>query len=466
MARYLTLSLAAVIVLTGLAAAGAADAQEPTGSFVLVSDIHFDPFDPDGLARTLAVTDTEEWMARFAALPPAPASQYGKDTNHVLLASALAALAKNAADADFAVVTGDLLSHGFEDATAKALGAALGSAAQQAFAQRTTIFVAEALGEAFAGKPVFIALGNNDSDCGDYEIEPGGDYLAATRETVRKLVGADLVAADFDETYARGGYYAARHPTLADTLILVVNDVLWSERYQNACGSDGLAGGRAQMDWLKATLAAQKTAGGRVWMAHHIPWGIDPYSTEHSKADTCPAKVVPFMKDEFAAGFVNLLQEYADIIDTSLSGHVHFDDYRLLLDDAGKPIEIDKVVPAISPIFGQNPGFQKFTYDVASGQPSDFSTVYLANLPVLTPAVAGDWREAYVFSKAYGLPGYSVESVAALWNGLGQGGPIRDAYLGHYNVGHGTLAESDLKGYACAIAFLDPQSYSACYCGE
>ena len=262
MAGYLTLSLSAATIVTGLAIVAApALAQEPTGTFALVSDIHFDPFDPDGLAKTLAVTDAEDWMARFAALPPGPASQYGKDTNHVLLSSALAAIARTAADADFAIVTGDLLSHEFEDDTAKALGVPLGSPAQRAFSQRTAIFVAEALGDALAGKPVIIALGNNDSDCGDYEIEPGGDYLAATRETVRSLVGAGLVAPDFDATYAAGGYYAARHPTIADTLILVVNDILWSERYQDACGADGLAAGRAQMDWLMSTLAAQKASG-------------------------------------------------------------------------------------------------------------------------------------------------------------------------------------------------------------
>jgi sphingomyelin phosphodiesterase acid-like 3 len=465
MVRYLKLSLAAATIVTSFTTVSPLTAAESTGTFALVSDLHFDPFDPEGIARTLATTDAADWMARFDALPPGPASQYGKDTNHVLLSSALAAIAKTAANADFAIVGGDLLSHGFEDDTAKALGVPLGSAAQQAFAQRTTIFVAEALGVALAGKPVILALGNNDSDCGDYEIEPGGDYLAATRETVRKLVGADLVAPDFDATYAAGGYYAARHPTVADTVILVVNDVLWSERYQNACGKDGLAGGEAQMDWLQTTLAAQKAAGGKVWMVHHIPWGIDPYSTEHSKADTCPEKVVPFMQDTFATDFLDLVRQYADIIDTSLSGHVHFDDYRLLLDDAGKPLAIDKVAPAISPIFGQNPGFQIFTYDVATGEPKDFATITLANLPDLSPGNA-DWREAYVFSKAYGLPGYSVASVAALWTGLGQGGRIRDAYLGHYNLGHGTLAQSDLKGYACGVAFLDPASYAACYCGE
>jgi len=132
---------------------------------------------------------------------------------------------------------------------------------------------------------------------------------------------------------------------------------------------------------------------------------------------------------------------------------------------AGTPVAADKVVPAISPIYGQNPGFQVFTYDVASGEPRDFATIGLANLPDLTTADA-DWREEYAFTTAYGLPAYSPRSVAALWNGLGQGGRIRDTYLGRYTVGHGTLAEGSLKAYACAIAFLERASYSACYCGE
>ncbi len=149
----------------------------------------------------------------------------------------------------------------------------------------------------------------------------------------------------------------------------------------------------------------------------------------------------------------------------SLSGHIHFDDYRLLTDATGKAVETDKVVPAISPIFGQNPGFEMFSYDLKTGVPTDFTTTYLANLPSLSTTVAGDWREEYRFAKAYGLPGYSVESVAALWKGLDQPGQIRDAYIDLYNVGKGTLGADDLKGYACAVGHLDPSSYAACYCG-
>ncbi|MCB1502097.1 MAG: metallophosphoesterase [Bauldia sp.] len=465
MIGYTGRATAAAILVTVLAVLPQPTAAGPSGRFAVVSDIHFDPFDPEGLAATLATLPPDAWMGHFASLPPAPASQYGKDTNHVLLRSAIGAIGAQAAAADFAIVGGDLLSHGFEDDTAKALGVPLGSAAQREFAVRTTQFVAGALGAAFEGRPVIVALGNNDSDCGDYEIEPGGGYLAAIRETIRALAGPDRVAADFDATFAAGGYYALRHPTVAGTRILVINDVLWSERYRNACGADGLAAGHAEMAWLATTLDAMAEAGQRAWIVHHIPWGIDPYATLHAKAETCPARVVPFMQAEFADTFLALLRRHAGIIDVSLSGHVHFDDYRLLLDDTGAAASVDKVVPAISPIFGQNPAFQLFTYDRENGRLRDFSTVALMNLPALGPG-PGDWRETYVFTKAYDLPGFSAESVARLWNGLGQGGTRRTAYLANYNAGHGNLAQADLDAYACAIAALGRSGYAACLCGE
>ncbi len=463
MVGYVKEALLAAILVTGLGALGLevpATAAE-AGRFTAVSDIHFDPFGDDAAVRALAAAPPADWPALLAGLPPVPASQYGRDTNRTLLASALAAIAAAGTEADFAIVSGDLLSHGFEDDAARVLGAGAASG----LAQRTSLFVAEAVAGTHPGKPVILALGNNDSGCGDYEIEPGGAYLAALGETVKRLAGPNRVAADFDATWRAGGYYAVAHPTVAGTLILVLNDVLWSTRYQDACGADGLAAGRAQMDWLSATLAAEAEAGGRVWLVHHIPWGIDAYSTLHAKGESCAGRVVPFMKAEFAEAFASAIRSHAARIDISLSGHIHTDDYRLLFDAAGKPVAADKIVPAISPIYGQNPAFQVFTYDRGSGAPTDFATIALANLPDLGPA-DGRWAESYAFGRAYGLPGYATEAVASLWNGLGQGGRIRDAYVANYNAGHGALPEADLDAYACAIGFLDPSVYAACYCGE
>lgn len=436
---------------------------EESGTVVVISDLHFDPFDPPALAAALAGSAPTTWQAAFASVDNQAMSRSGRDTNHALLVSSLAAFAKRAADADFAIVPGDFLAHEFEDKAAKALNIAPTSPAAGEMAVKTTVFVADLLADALAGKPAIVALGNNDSSCGDYRIEPGGSYLAKTRETVRRLVGAARLESDFDETYAAAGYYAARHPTVANGLIIVLNDILWSTKYRDACGTGGQAAAKAMFGWLRDQLARQRAAGGRVWMVHHIPWGIDPYSTIAHPASSCPAKVVPFLQEPFASAFPALLAEYRDVLQASFSGHTHFDDYRLLSDRQGAAIGVDKVTPAISPIFGQNPGFQVFTYDRRSGAPTDFSTWYLANPG--DPSHKADWRFEYTFTEAYRLPAYSPAAVETLWKGTSTDDARLGTYQRLYAVGRGTLDTGNLPAYVCAIRHLDRPSFTACYCG-
>jgi hypothetical protein len=455
----------AALALAGLiACVPSVRGVEGSGTFVVISDFHFNPFEPPELATALARSAPAAWPATFTSAKDQAMSRTGEDTNHALLASSLATFTKAAASADFAIVPGDLLAHEFDVKASKALGVAPTSQAAGEMAVKTTLFVGDALADALSGKPAIVALGNVDSSCGDYRIEPGGSYLAATRAMVRRLVGAERLEPDFDETYAAGGYYAARHPTLANGLIVVLNDVLWSTKYRDACGTDGLAAAQAMLGWLRDRLARQRATAGRVWLVHHIPWGIDPYSTiTNAKASTCPAKVVPFLREPFASDFPALLAEYRDVLQASFSGHIHFDDYRLLIDGRGTAIGMDKVTPAISPIFGQNPGFQVFPYDRRSGAPSDFSTWYLAN-PGAAPRAA-DWQLEYTFTKAYRQPHYSPDAVKTVWKAMSNDSAVQDTYRRLYNVGRGELA-GPLTAYSCAIGHLDRPSFTACYCGD
>lgn len=465
MARTAFLARLWAVALLGIAAFDpSARAQGADGSFAVVSDVHFNPFDPPALAATLVRSAPAAWPAAFATVTGQATSLIGEDTNHALLASGLAAFARAAAGADFAIVPGDFLAHEFNAKAAAALGIDITSPAVAEMTVKTTLFVADALARALAGKPVFIALGNEDSSCGDYRIEPGGAYLAATRQAVERLVGAGRLEPDFAETWAAGGYYAARHPTVANGLIVVLNDVLWSRSYRNACGSNGLAAADAMMRWLSDRLVRQRAAGGRVWMVHHIPWGIDAYSTANAKAASCPAKVVPFLKEPFASELKTLLTEYSDVVQASFSGHTHFDDYRLLVDRHDAVIGLGKLSPALSPVFGQNPGFQIFSYDRRTGAPTDFSTWYLSNPGAAAPAA--DWRPEYTFTEAYGQPRYSPDVVGTLWRAMAKDGAARDTYRRLYMVGRGELGADGLSAYLCAIGHLDMASFTACYCGD
>ncbi len=441
-------------------------ADEQSHAVALISDFHFNPFDPPDLAGALVSRPAEAWPEVFATIRKQAMSSWGRDTNHALLASSLDAFARAAAEADFVVVGGDFLVHKFEKKAMDALGAASTEDKVRSLALKTTLYVGDAFSRELPDKPIVVALGNNDSDCGDYRIDPGGDYLSGTREMVRRMVGEGLVAADFDRTYDAGGYYALRHPTLPGTRILVLNDILWSARYRDACGSDGEAAASAMLDWLRGNLARQKADGGSAWLVHHIPWGIDPYSTAHAKGDDCAARVVPFLREPYGAEFRELLRQYAATVRTSLAGHIHTDDYRLLADVGSRPLLAQKIVPAISPIYFQNPGFEILSYDSRTGALTDFSTYYLANLNSASLDVPGDWRLEYTFTEAYGLGRFSAETVRDLIASAEAGGKAAATYRRLYDLRHAQLPEEDLPVYVCAMRELETDRFEECWCGD
>ncbi|MDR6952542.1 3',5'-cyclic AMP phosphodiesterase CpdA [Ancylobacter sp. 3268] len=459
-------ALANAVLFLALLLLEAARAAPLDATFVHISDIHFNPFELPPHGRDLAGLPLAAWPAHFAAGSDHRLSRWGEDTNHALLETALADISRAAAGADFVLLTGDLLAHDFPARTERAFGFRPGSAESRAFAVKTTLFVAARLRAALPGKPIVLSLGNTDSGCGDYRIDAGGPYLQATRETVRDLAGSSLLAADFDESYLAGGFYAASHPTQADTTLLVLDDALWSPAYRNACGTTGLGAAHVMLAWLERQLATAEAAGRRVWLLHHIPAGIDAYGTVSAKGTTCRERIVPMLAEPFASRFTGLLARYAGTVTASFSGHDHHDDYRLLRDRAGAVIGTEKIAPAISPVFGQNPGFLLFSYDRASGAVADFAARYLANLDTAANAAAAEWEQEYRFSAAYSAAAFTPSAVEAMWKQLQPSGAADTPFRRLYNVSHGELGKDDLPAYACAIGYTDPAAFADCYCGR
>src|SRR5262249_7226913 len=132
-----------------------------------------------------------------------------------------------------------------------------------ALALKTLAFLALQLEATFPGTPILPTLGNNDSDCGDYGVTPGGPLLKGSLDSVARMIGKDArdhIAASWT---ALGNYsmQVAAEPGLT---IVAFNSNYFSPHYRNACGRPGDGDpARATLAWLEAELARAAAAHRR-----------------------------------------------------------------------------------------------------------------------------------------------------------------------------------------------------------
>ncbi len=191
--------------------------------WLLVSDVHLDPFSARGIVR-------------------------GKDTTPVLWRSALAEMHKEVPDARVVLVGGDVLAHHFPSLAAR------NHVGAEAQALETTRSVARGLGAAFPHAQFLVTLGNNDDPCGDYRSETRGGFEAALAQIWQPLVDRGGAAPDFVRQFERGGYYTARLP-IPRTQAIVLNSIFWSIVYRGGCLSRPHAPGATELSWLASALA-------------------------------------------------------------------------------------------------------------------------------------------------------------------------------------------------------------------
>jgi hypothetical protein len=165
----------------------AATAQPVSRQILVMSDLHFDPMADPRLVDQLAAAEPDQWRTVLDSSSDHSLGRYGWDSNWMLLRSALQHMAATLPKPAFVLISGDFLAHGFRrefDAAAKDHS----DAAYRAFVRKTMQFLGQQLEQTFPATPIFPALGNNDEECGDYQLQPGGPFLADTLPILRRLV--------------------------------------------------------------------------------------------------------------------------------------------------------------------------------------------------------------------------------------------------------------------------------------
>ncbi|HEV2326854.1 MAG TPA: metallophosphoesterase [Terracidiphilus sp.] len=466
----------ACLVSAAAAPAHAAVAGKSTVRVLMVSDIHFDPFWDPGKAKELAAVPESRWAEILSAAPsPDRAERFaalqkrchakGADTDYALLASSLKAMGADAAGAAFATVSGDLLAHQFSCKYDAAIPQAT-PGENEIFAAKTLDFVLQQLRVALPGVPVYTALGNNDSGCGDYHIDAGGAFLrtvapalsANAQRGERRLARRDI---------ARGGYYSVKLPApMERARLLVLEDVFMSEGYETCAGKPDAAPAEEQIAWLRRQLEKARREHEKVWVMAHIPPGIDPYSTIRKFTNVCAGGApVKFLGSGALAATI---AEFGDVVRLAIFAHTHMDEFRLLrAKKAGgqQSAVAVKLVPSISPIRDNAPAFVVASVEPATAMLKDYQVIASSN------ETGAEWREEYDFDRAYGEAEFSAASVSRIIARFRADPEANTAaseeYLRNYYVGdRSAVLKLFWPEYTCTLANDTVEEFRSCMCSE
>jgi sphingomyelin phosphodiesterase acid-like 3 len=324
--------------------------------------------------------------------------------------------------------------------------------------------VVNSLREALPGVPVYAALGNNDSDCGDYQLDANGAFLAATGQ----VLTADLPASEkkqAESDFSDGGYMSVPLP-LEHTRLLVLDDIFMSRRYQSCGGKSDSAPAAAQIAWLERQLIDARHNKEKIWVMTHIPPGVDAYSTAAKGKNICAGNApTMFLSSE---ALPETMAKYGDVIKLAIFAHTHMDELRLLepanagSEEQGVAV---KMVASISPVDGNNPSFTVAEIDPESATLKDYKVFVASN----QTGIGTSWTEEYDFAKAYNKTEFSAASIRSLIADFAADPAAQTEksqnFIRNYGSGE-TLRELQLFWpiYVCALKNDAGEAFAACAC--
>jgi len=380
--------------------------------WLVVNDIHLDPFSTAGIRR-------------------------GADTTAALWKIVVPEMRRDVPQARVVVLGGDMLAHHFP---ALAYRAHVSDERAALDTQRT---IARDLGAAFPSAQFLVAEGNNDDPCGDYHSETDGPYTRALGRIWGPLVDRGNAAPRFAAQFARGGYYTARLPIRSGEAI-VLNSVFWSFVYRGGCLSHPRDPGRAEMQWLQSELQT-RTASEPTVLLMHIPPGYDAESTMLAHRFLA----VPFLRPGTDRRLLGVLADHAGSLRAIFGAHTHRYDFRL-------PANIPMLLgSSISPIFNNNPAFYDVTVD-SDGAIRDI-------VPYVYGLDARTWKRERSFDTMYGVASFDAANLRHIAERIRDDASERAVWKRAYDAWSRSVGDldNDPVPFACAQAELGA-GFAAC----
>jgi len=186
------------------------------------------------------------------------------------------------------------------------------------------------------------------------------------------------------------GYYSAR--PVKNLRLIVLNTVIFHRAFTPVDHTDQQSDGDREIMWLAAQLADAAADNEQVYIAMHIPPGMDAYRDKPMWAHNTKAG-----EKDWQDEFLNLVSHYRKNIAAILYGHTHMDEVRRLYDSTDRNVSAIAIsCPGVTPQHYNNPGFKVVEYDAVSRDLLDFTTYYT------TPDATTWGNDSYTFDDTYG----------------------------------------------------------------
>lgn len=429
----------------------APDWTQPSSQILSFTDLHFDPFADSDLVQDLAELPAASWDAFLARRASRDLAPFGHDANYWLVDAVIANARAKIPNPDFILFSGDFLAHHFNRRFDAAFPSA-DAASRNAFILKTVEFIVDKVAKAFPAVSTYFTLGNNDSFAGDYAIVDGGAFLEQTADPLFDLwIQEQSSRAEFYSTYPEHGWYTIPLAELPETRLIVLNSIFFSPRHPDPGVEETIT---EQLDWLEIELAEATENEERVWLLTHIPPSVDVFATLHSS----PRQIVMQWRTPALDRFLELMRAYEPTIVFGQAGHTHMDDFRLVYteDPPHEALDLINITMSVSPIFGNNPGFQVYTYDRDAALVTEIQSYYL-NLK--QPGQWPWWQHEYDFRTRYRVPP-SLSGYDRVFRDIPMEPGVRQDYVDLYSVSIDPPAIGDQwPAYWCGIAGLTAQQY-------
>ncbi|KAG0714622.1 Acid sphingomyelinase-like phosphodiesterase 3b [Chionoecetes opilio] len=264
------------------------------GKFWQITDIHWDlRYDEEGNPTKMCHTgyDADGHNSMWG--------NYNCDSPWPLVKSAIQAMVEVEAQPDFVLWTGDNAPHS-EDPMP-----------DFSVIFKTLSNLTVELRTAFhASIPVLPVLGNHDA-------YPKDDYPVAGEEFYGKYLHqggwATLLPAEAQQEFVQGGYYS--YKMASGVMVLVVNTNLYYAA--NTLGVD-VPDPCGQFAWLRSRLQSARDQQFKVIITAHAPPGYFERMV-----------LVPFFNASYNDAYVDLLNDFGEVILVQIYGHEHTDSFKL-----------------------------------------------------------------------------------------------------------------------------------------